>query len=91
MEDQHLWLGRALVRWCFDKASAALPDVCRVDRILSKLIIDNEQHPQNLKGLQAKLASEHSASSGPSAFSVSLDLAGSSKGWARATHQLEEV
>ena len=39
VEDQHLWLGWALLRWCFDKANVALTEVLGVycvDPILTK-------------------------------------------------------
>ena len=48
VEDQHLWLGWALLRWCFDKANVALPEVLGVgcvDPIISKLLLENEGHP----------------------------------------------
>ena len=54
VEDQHLWLGWALLRWCFDKANVALPDVLGVhcvDPILSKLILENDGNPEQLEGL----------------------------------------
>ena len=55
MEDQHLWLGWALLRWCFDKANVALPDVLGVhcvDPILSKLILKNDGNPEQLEGFK---------------------------------------
>ena len=44
VEDQHLWLGWALLRWCFNKANVALPQVLGVNcvgPILSKLILES--------------------------------------------------
>ena len=55
MEDQHLWLGWALLRWCFDKANVALPEVLGVhcvDPILSKLILENDGNPAQLEGFK---------------------------------------
>ena len=52
VEDQHLWLGWALVRWCFNKADVALPEVLGVNcvgPILSKLILESEGHPEQLE------------------------------------------
>ena len=55
VEDQHLWLGWALLRWCFDRANVALPEVLGVhcvDPILSKLILENDGNPEQLEGFK---------------------------------------
>ena len=55
MEDQHLWFGWCLLSWCFKKAKLSQPEefgMQCVDPILSRLLLENENNPEQLAGLR---------------------------------------
>ena len=58
MEDQHLWFGWCLLSWCFKKANVPQPEeigVHCIDPILGKLLLENDDDPEELSGLKQGL------------------------------------